>query len=159
LLGLKVLKTKTKFVVVPISGTCEGKLKLITNLVEKTSSMLHNFDETFPLVIANEKDVDFNNSCLGVQYACVTPETADAIKMLYEYEDIKLDGTYAGKTFSALISDAFEKKISDKTVFFWNTFCAGDFSDFTGQINYKDLSDNLHCYFEEPLQELDQGVC
>jgi 1-aminocyclopropane-1-carboxylate deaminase/D-cysteine desulfhydrase-like pyridoxal-dependent ACC family enzyme len=163
LLGLKILKMEmkmeTKFVVVPISGTCEGKLTLITNLVEKTSSMLHNFDETFPVVIADEKDVDFNTPFLGVQYACVTPETADAIKMLYDYENIKLDGTYAGKTFSALISDAFEKKISDKTVFFWNTFCAGDFSIFVDQVNYKELPDNFHCYFKEPLQELDQGVC
>ena len=69
----------------------------------------------------------------------------------------RLDGTYTGKTFAALIEDAREERLKGKKVLFWNTLNAHDFSGSIGDIDYHRLPKSFHCYFKKDVQPLDKG--
>ncbi len=94
----------------------------------------------------------YDASYFGDGYAHLTPKTAAALKLMHDTEDLKLDGTYAGKALGAVIDYAQTNK--DKTVLFWNTFCTGDLNE----LGYLALPEAFHHYFTDPLQDGDLGV-
>lgn len=98
------------------------------------------------------------NFYIGEGYAALTPKTIDSIKLLQDTENLKLDGTYAGKALGAFVDYAQMPENKGKTLLFWNTFCTGDFEDTINGIDYKDLPKAFHAYFEMPLQPGDLGV-
>ncbi|MFH1644640.1 MAG: pyridoxal-phosphate dependent enzyme [bacterium] len=158
ILGVKLAGLKSKIIPVRVSSTAEEKLERLIELFNETSKFLNDLDPDCPIIKFPE-DVLINNDFAGNEYAQITQQAHDAIKILDETEDIKLDGTYSGKAFSALIDEVSKNKneLRNKTVLFWDTFCAGDFSEITNTIDYKKLPENLHFYFEQNLQELDLG--
>jgi D-cysteine desulfhydrase len=159
ILGARLAGLSSKIVAVRISGTEKQKSKTLVELLNKTSSFLHKKDKKFPEIIFHNSDFEMRHEFMGDEYALVTPETADAIKILHDLEGIKLEGTYTGKTFAALLHDVKTKKdFKDKNILFWNTFCSGKFTDFVCLADYKNLPGGLHRYFEEEVQELDQGL-
>jgi hypothetical protein len=66
-------------------------------------------------------------------------------------EGIKLEGTYTGKTLAGLIHDV-RKTDGDSTILFWNTYNSRDFSDTIAGVDYRDLPQPFHRYFEGDLQ-------
>ncbi|MCK4517500.1 pyridoxal-phosphate dependent enzyme [Candidatus Babeliales bacterium] len=158
LLGLKLAQVKSKVIPVRISGVPEVKTQTLLKLVNETCEFLHELNDAIPLLALEEKDLLINHDFAGNGFAEITSEAASAIKALFDTEGIKLDGEYAGKTFAAMLDDLKKEEMKDKNVLFWNTFCAGDFSEITEQVDYERLPKELHCYFEQDVQELDQGV-
>lgn len=158
ILGAKLAGLKTKIIPVRQSYTSEEKLKRLTVLFNETAEFLNKLDPIIPVIKLPEY-LAINNDFAGPDYAHITQEAHDAIKVLFETEGFKLDGTYSGKGFSALIGDAKEKheKLKDKTILFWDTFCSGEFDDIVKKVGYKELPENLHFYFEQDVQKLDQG--
>lgn len=159
MLGVKVCGLKT--VIVPIciepqdfDLQHEQKCMHLFNL---TSLYLYKRDYAFPLLTITEKDVVINHDFVGKGYAVVSDAAKDAIQLLEKTENIKLDGTYAGKAFTAMLHDITEKKLGDKTVLFWNTFCSGEFAETRNTVDYKALPQGYHKFFEVPLQSNDQG--
>lgn len=159
-LGIKAAGLKSK--VVPIcvqqehfDHQYEQKFADLYNL---TSQYLNKRDPTFPLVTLTKDEVVINHKFVGEGYAKITQQTYDAIKLLEQSEGIKLDGTYTGKAFAAMIDDLLHTNIKDKVILFWNTFCSGDFADIIKSIDYKLLPQEYHTFFTLPIHSLDQGV-
>lgn len=158
-LGLRAAGLKS--VIVPIcieeeeSPTHAAKL---AQLATEAGKKLVKADPTFPLITATENDFPVRFEFVGEGYAAISPEEHDAIKMLSELEGIKLDGTYTGKTFTALLHDLETTNMKDKVILFWDSFSSGTFSEIVDTIPYTDLPKEFHYFYETPLEDGDQGV-
>lgn len=153
----------------------------LSRLIRETSTYLNQQDETFPLVEIAPEHLNIINDMAGEEYvqidhakftrhanlgfdayALITRNEANAIKKLYKNTGIKLDGTYSGKTFAACLRDLNSGAFYGKTVLFWNSFCTGDFSEYTSTVDAKNLPEELQKYINEDpgyqIQRLDQGI-
>ena len=77
------------------------------------------------------------------------------MSLMERYSGIKLEGTYTGKTFAALIDDSQQSGLRDKVVLFWNTYNSLDFSKAIATIDYHQLPRSFYPYFEEEVQQLE----
>jgi 1-aminocyclopropane-1-carboxylate deaminase/D-cysteine desulfhydrase-like pyridoxal-dependent ACC family enzyme len=156
-IGVKLAKLKSRLVSVRVTGTDFVNEQRMLNLIEKVNAFLYFLDRAFPVAEITGADLDIRNDFYGKQYALFTEEGMNAVSLMKKYEDIKLDGTYTGKTMAALVSDAGKGLLKDKTVLFWNTLNSRDFSDYISNIDYHVLPCEFHRYFEEDVQPLDRG--
>lgn len=161
MLGLKAAGLKTRVVCVPTIPQSFAYMgtwaKGVAILYNQTSSFLHDLDEHFCVSDIIESDVIMHDVLFGGGYVTVDQEEYEAIMMARELEDIKLEGTYAGKAFAALMRDIRDGKLNGKKVLFWKTNSSADYSALTSTVNYKDLPQELHVYFETDVQPLDVG--
>lgn len=71
-------------------------------------------------------------------------------------EGIELDGTYTGKAMAAIINQFKDHGKRNEVTLFWNTYNARDFLGTIKEIDYHQLPQPFHCYFEEDVQPLDR---
>lgn len=160
LLGIKAAGLKSRLVPICIEPDKtemehEKKLAILFNDMVET---LQREDFSFPEFELTEEDLIIDHDFIGEGYAIVSNEARDAIAILDKAETIKLDGTYSGKTFAALLHDLEAKNRRGDVILFWDTFCSGKFADITSLVDYKDLPTMYQPYFEMELQDNDQGV-
>lgn len=157
LIGARLVGLKSKIIAVAVEPDNNGTLyaQTIKSLFTKTIHMLHDIDQTFPLLKFNEKDVEVIHTACGKRYALFTQESAQAIQLLKTTEQIELDGVYSGKAMAALLHDIKTTIKPNENILFWNTFCGGNFSSLIAKRNYKNLPHELHHYFETKVQEFD----
>ncbi len=139
-----------------ITGQNFVNIKGMLKLTNKTNSLLHSLDVSFPRFEFSESNIDIRHNYFGQQYALFTKEGMDAVSLMSESERIKLDGTYTGKALAALIDDAKSGGWRGGAVLFWNTLNSKDFSDAISSIDYHRLPRGFHRYFEEEVQPLDR---
>ncbi|KKR96537.1 MAG: 1-aminocyclopropane-1-carboxylate deaminase [candidate division TM6 bacterium GW2011_GWE2_41_16] len=158
MLGLRAAGLKTKVVCVQAAPAGAGIwASEIAREFNQTAKFLHEMDEHFiPYKIA-PSEVIIHTVFFGGSYAAIDQEEHDAIMRLYDLEQFKVDGTYAGKAFAALLHDLRKKKLEGKTILFWKTNTSGSFKKITDQVDYKTLPQALHVYFESDVQPLDAG--
>jgi 1-aminocyclopropane-1-carboxylate deaminase/D-cysteine desulfhydrase-like pyridoxal-dependent ACC family enzyme len=156
ILGLKAAKLDSR--VVPVRVTSEKFVNAggMINLIDKTSSLLHSLDASFPGFGFSAADIEIRHDYFGKRYALFTKEGMEAVSLMRESEGIKLDGTYTGKTLAAIIDDAKSGSLQGKTILFWNTLNSRDFSDEISSIDYHSLPRGFHRYFETEVQPLDR---
>jgi 1-aminocyclopropane-1-carboxylate deaminase/D-cysteine desulfhydrase-like pyridoxal-dependent ACC family enzyme len=154
-LGLKAADLKSRIVSVQVTNEKFANVKGMLRLIKKTNSLLHSRDESFRLFDFSPSDIDIRQNYFGRQYALFTDKGMDAVSLMKEWEGIKLDGTYTGKTLAALIDDAIKGKLRDSVVLFWNTLNSRDFSDTISLMDYHNLPKEFHSYFEKEVQPLD----
>jgi len=128
----------------------------VSQLFNKTSSYLNSLDPAFPKIELNKREIDIMHGYCGRGYAFFTETGMDAVRRMASSEGIKLDGTYTGKTFAALIDVAREQSMKDKVLLFWNTYNSRDFSEVIAGVHYTQLPRCFHRYFEEDVQSLDK---
>jgi D-cysteine desulfhydrase len=149
LLGLKLAGLPSKVVG---ASTMRASLNYLqkgtVSLLNQTNELLHQYDQNIPLFEWEKEDLCFVIECGGPRYGTPTPEGLEAIKIIADTENIALDEVYTGKAFAGLIKDLKEGKLKNKTILFWNTFCSDAFSDIIDAINYKDLKEEFHQYFQ-----------
>jgi len=163
-LGLKAAGLKS--VVVPVADEFyKEPIQDMISLFKDTNNYLRSIDPKFQEHTITEKDLAlFHGDFYGKDYAHIDTKTADAIKLMYTLEDIKLDGTYTGKACAAMLHDIHNKKIhmrennEENVILFWNSYCSENYEEITKAVNYKELPIEFHKYFETGLQALDQGV-
>jgi D-cysteine desulfhydrase len=156
LIGIKATKLKSRVVSVRVTGEEFAGEKKMMKLIHKTISFLHTKDSSFPLLEFSEEDIVIKHDFIGGGYAQFTTKGMDAISLIQRNEGLKLDGTYTGKAFAALVDDAKKGYLKDKIVLFWNTYNSRDFSDILTKIDYDQLPQCFHEYFEEDVQPLDK---
>jgi 1-aminocyclopropane-1-carboxylate deaminase/D-cysteine desulfhydrase-like pyridoxal-dependent ACC family enzyme len=157
ILGLRVAKLNSRVISVLVTSEKFVNARRMIRLINNTASFLHSRDASFPGFEFSTTDVDIRNDYSGKRYALFTNEGMEAVSLMREYEGIKLDGTYTGKTLAALIDDAKSGSLRGKTVLFWNTLNSRDFSDVISSIDYHSLPHNFHRYFVEKVQPLDRN--
>ncbi len=157
LIGLKAAKLTTRVVSVRVTSEKFVNTKAMLSLISKVNSLLHSLDRSFPCFQFSAADIDIRHDCFGRRYALYTEEAMEAVALMREREDIKLDGTYTGKALVALIKDAENRVLRGKSVLFWNTLNSRPHPESAAEVDYRELPRQFHRYFREELQPLDRG--
>ena len=155
-LGLRVARLSGRVVSVRICSEKFVNTRAMIKFINKTNSLLHSLDASFPRFEFSETDVNIRHDYFGKRYALFTEEGMAAVSLMRKCEGIKLDGTYTGKALAALKHDAKGESLRGKVVLFWNTLNSKDFSDAISDVDYRDLPRRFHRYFEEEVQPLDR---
>jgi len=156
MLGLKAINSKTRVVAVRVNSDSFVNAKGLVKLIYKTNSLLSSLDPSFPKLEFSEHDMDIRHGFFGKQYALFTKEGMEAVALMERYGGIKLEGTYTGKAFAALIDEGKKASLRDKVLLFWNTYNSLDFSKTIATIDYHQLPRCFHRYFEEEVQPLER---
>ena len=148
-LGCRAANVQTKIIGVAVEPDIkEVYIQKTLELIRATNKYLHTCDPSFPLFEWNEHDVTITINFSGPDYGVFTAEAQKSIGMLQYTENIILDGVYTGKAFAALLNHCEHGFLDNKTVLFWNTFCANSFEELIKTVDYKTLDVAFHCYFE-----------
>ena len=156
MLGVRAAGLKSKVIPVRVVDKIFGSAPKAARLFRKTNRLLHSTDASFPQFDLSDSDVGINDDFFGQEYALFTQEGVDAVRRVWETEKIKLEATYTGKAFAALIAHAQSGALAGQTVLFWNTYNSRDFSDAIRDIDYHRLPPKFHRYFEQDVQPLDK---
>ena len=156
ILGLRVLNSKTRVAAVRVNSESFVNAEGMVKLIYKTNSLLSSRDPSFPRLEFSEHDIDIRHGFFGKQYALFTKEGMEAVSRVERYGGIKLEGTYTGKAFAALIDDGKKSSFRNKVILFWNTYNSMDFSGAIATIDYHQLPRCFHRYFEEEVQPLER---
>jgi D-cysteine desulfhydrase len=154
-LGLKAANVGGRVVSVAVCSDRFVNAGAMVKLINRTNSLLHSLDASFPRFDLSETEVDIRHDHFGKQYALFTDEGMEAVSLMRECEGIKLEGTYTGKALAALKHDAESGSLQGKAVLFWNTLNSRDFSEAISDLDYHDLPRGFHRYFEEEVQPRD----
>ena len=157
-IGLKAAGLKTQVVAVRVSEAHMGNEKKFEALYKKTIALLRSCDPEFPDMILDQGDVDIIHDFFGEKYALFSKPGMEAVDLMQQKQGIQLEGTYTGKAMAALIHSATSRKDQNGVILFWNTYNAIDFSDAINEVDYKELPEAFHRYFEEDVQPLDKPV-
>jgi D-cysteine desulfhydrase len=154
-IGLKALGIESRVIPVRVIDHSMLNKSRVLGLFSRTVTFLRSKDPSFPEVKLSEDELDIRDEYLGDGYARFTGKGMEAVRMMADLEDIRLDGTYTGKTFAALLDDARCGKLKNRTVLFWNTLNAYDLTTEIEGADYHRLPKPFHRYFEEDVQVLD----
>ena len=91
---------------------------------------------------------------LGDGYARFTPQGVEAVQLASQFANLTLEGTYTGKTMSALVADARRGELAGRNVVFWNTYNSRDLAPLTGTDDLQ-LPAGLDMYLRTEVQPLD----
>lgn len=147
MLGIYAAKLKTKVICIRVVDKKFVNKDKQIKLFNKSNSLLHSRDSSFPTITISKKDIDIRHDFFGKQYAVSTKEGTDALKCMKDEEGIDLDLTYTAKTFAALIDDARTQNLTEKVILFWNTYNSRDLSDSIKGVDYHNLPKCFHSYF------------
>lgn len=153
-IGIKALGMKTKVVSVRVNNATRVNDEAMLEQIEACYQCIKQADPSFPDLKFTLEDVCIDSNYFGEAYAKFTPEGYNAIQTLHRHTGILLDGTYSGKAFAAFLHD-MEKVHKGKVCLFWNTLNSKDFRAVEQQMDYHNLPETLHKYFETPVQEFD----
>jgi 1-aminocyclopropane-1-carboxylate deaminase/D-cysteine desulfhydrase-like pyridoxal-dependent ACC family enzyme len=156
LLGIMAAGLKSRVVAVRVTDEKFVNEKKVRSLYRRFNSYLHSKDTSFPLYPLDKEKIGVRDEYFGEGYASFTEEGITARDLLWETERVRLEGTYTGKTFAAIVEDAH--RLRDKVVMFWNTHNSRDLTDRTAYVDYHDLPAGFHRYFTEEVQPLDRAV-
>ena len=155
-LGLKLAGLHTRVLPIRVTGEKFVNAPAMVDLFHAANRLLHGLDKSFPLLDFTEADALIRHDFYGGKYAEYTHQSVEAMHRVHETEAIKLEGTYTGKAFAALIADAKAGLLHGKTVLFWNTYNSRDLSNLIADKDYHDLPRAFHPYFEQDVQPLDR---
>ncbi|MCE5191313.1 MAG: pyridoxal-phosphate dependent enzyme [Actinomycetia bacterium] len=137
-----------------VPDTMAGE-RAFRELLASSAGTLRAGDPSIPPELASRVRVEIVEGFLGEGYACFTPRGMEAVRLAAAEEDLVLDGTYTGKTMSALIADARSGALEGQTVLFWDTYNSRDIATLTAGVDYRALPEEARVFFETGVQPLD----
>jgi D-cysteine desulfhydrase len=155
-LGLKAAGLRSRVVAVRVIEERVAPTNRLIPLMDRTQQLLRTLDPTFPEVHIDGDDLTIRDDFLGEGYARFTAASVNASKLLQDQGGIEANGTYTAKAFAALVHDAQQGILKDKTVLFWNTYNSRPFPDAVATMDYHLLPPAFHRYFETDVQPLDR---
>lgn len=151
LLGLTMANIDSKIVAVGVEpeGTPNAFLERTKKLFSDTNQLMHNFSDAIPLYTFPDAQLEINKRFCNTDYGVWTPETDAATELMMATENILLEGTYSAKVIVALQEDIqLHIRQPNDIILIWDTYCGLDFSHLARTVNYKDLPEQVHGYFE-----------
>lgn len=155
MIGVQTAGLKSRIIPVRVVDRSNASEKGLAKLYCSTAGLLHRLDPSFPLLAITPQEITIEHQYFGEQYAKFTGKGMAAVQVVQETEGISLEGTYTGKTFSALLDHASTQNFGQKTILFWDTYNSRDFSSKIQDIDYHLLPKEFHGYFESDFQPLD----
>lgn len=154
-IGLKAAGMKTRVEPVRVIEPALANRAALTTLVDKTLALLDKSDPAFPKLSFTPEELVLREDYYGERYAQYTPECVEAMKLAYDAEGVRLDGTYSAKALAAVVGDARRGILKGKTVVFWDTYNSRPLWTKVPMPDYHVLPKALHRYFETDVQPLD----
>ena len=124
-------------------------------LARETSDLLCTADPAFPVRPGSIRRPEVRHEYFGPGYACFTPESMKAVTDAHDLLGLRLEGTYTGKAFAALMADLQAGRLNGRKVLFWNTYSSSPLPAPEAMIDYRNLPRFFHRFFEQPVQALD----
>ena len=120
--GFAALGAQTRVEAIRVTPLEVANEQVARNLAAETVALLRSLDADFP-------DLTYDDLALGVRsdhfepgYGVVTPQTEEAVALAAE-AGVKLETTYTGKAFSAMLADARAGLLHlDDHALFWDTY-------------------------------------
>ncbi len=155
LLGLRAADMDATVVAVrvtppPFTDAARGR-----RLFETAHRSLREAAPSFPEFSFPESQFELRHEFYGEDYGLHTEAGQHAVRLARETDGLKLEGTYTGKAMAALIADAESGALDGQTALFWDTYNSHSLTEDTAGIDYRDLPQDFHRYFEEDVQPLD----
>jgi D-cysteine desulfhydrase len=154
-LGLAAAGLKTRVVAVRVTTAPYTTPEKARKLFSRTLGLLRRADPSFPDRAFPEAQFSLRDEFLGEGYARYTEAGAAAVRAVKALEGVSLEGTYTGKALACLISDGASGILEGQTVLFWNTYNGQSQEDVLKNVDYHQLPEGFHRYFQEPVQALD----
>ena len=115
-LGLSIQVVGVRVVPAEIAGLARAR-----QTMKEASALLQESDPGFPLLIPEKVELHVREEFFGDGYAQPTAEAREAVA-LATFHGLRLETTYTGKALAAVVADARNSRLADKTVLFWNTY-------------------------------------
>lgn len=90
-------------------------------IMKEALALLNESDPGFPRLVPTSMELHVREGFFGDGYAQPTAEAREAVALAANH-GLHLETTYTGKTLAAVIADARNNQLADKTVLFWNTY-------------------------------------
>jgi len=120
-IGFAAASLPTRVVAVRVTPENIANDSLGVGLASGTVEMLRSLDPGFPDIGFDELGFTLRNDWFEPGYGVVTPQTEDAVEIAAS-RGIKLETTYTGKAFAALLADSAAGRLEGQRVLFWDTY-------------------------------------
>ena len=154
-LGLRLARLQTQVVAVRVTDKRLCSRTKMSRLASRTSALLTSLDPSIPAVTVSPGEVTMLDDFIGQRYGQFTPEGMEAVRLMAEQENIRLEGTYTGKALAGALDFIKSNGLQDRHHLFWNTYNSADISHLVRDMDYRDLPRAFHRYFRSPCQDLD----
>ena len=123
--GFAAAGVHTRVVAVRVTPEEVGSDALAERLAAETIALLRSLDPGFPDISFDDLNFELRHDWFEPGYGVVTPETTDAVAQAAAHS-VRLETTYTGKAFAALLDDARKGRIDRADhVLFWDTYHSG----------------------------------
>ncbi len=153
-LGCKIAGLKTRVVGVRVVDRIISNSLAVKGYADRCVKLMSRFIPELKGLKINFTDFTVLHDYFGKGYAYFTEDGIKAVKTLYETEEIKLEGTYTGKTLAGMIDFVKKNNLESKEILFWNTYNSRDMGSALKEDAYTKLPRKLHRYFEGNVQKI-----
>ncbi len=122
-LGLALARAPVEIQAVRVTSEAYASREGTFRLMQKTATLLNALDGRFPGDLAETARIRFRHEFVGDGYTRPTPESEAAIDLAATELTLRLENTYTGKAFAAIVADAGSGRV-DEALVFWNTYNA-----------------------------------
>lgn len=119
--GLAAVGAQARVVAVRVTPAEVAAESVAVELAEQTIALLRSLDDSFPDLTYDDLAFELREDWFEPGYGVVTPQTLEAVS-LAAGSGIKLETTYTGKAFAAMVADARAGKLAGSRVVFWDTY-------------------------------------
>jgi D-cysteine desulfhydrase len=147
-LGVQLAGMKTKIFGVRVTASHLGPFDActkgtVTTLMKKSLKII---GKDFSIDPGRYEVID---SYFGQGYGVPTAEGMNAISLMKEKENIKLEPTYTGKTFAAVLDIASSPKHARENILYWHTYNSVDLGAAAATVNFNDLPSEFRRFFKD----------
>ncbi|MDD5448746.1 MAG: pyridoxal-phosphate dependent enzyme [Actinomycetota bacterium] len=158
MVGVQVAGLKSKVVPVRVVDKYMCNRFSLARLANATIRFLMREIPRLDLRKINPAEMSYISDFAGETYAKFTPEAMEAVSKAKKLDDIKLEGTYTGKTLAGALDFIHSKGLEGKVCLFWNTYNSIDLYPKAAHLDFHLLPRKLQRYFETPTQEEQMGL-
>jgi D-cysteine desulfhydrase len=119
--GLAAAGAPTRIAAVRVTPPTIANEAILARLASETVALLRGLDPSFPALDRRDLALALREGFFEPGYAAVTPAARAAVGVARDL-GMKLETTYTGRAFAALLADAADGKLADADVLFWDTY-------------------------------------
>lgn len=120
-LGFAAAGVATRVIAIRVTPDEVANDAFAQKIAAQTVELLRAADPSFPALGFSDLRFTLRHDWFEPGYGVVTPETSSAVAAAADAH-IKLETTYTGKAFAAMLADAAAGLLGDERVLFWDTY-------------------------------------
>lgn len=121
-LGFAAAGARTRVVAPRVTPATVANDAVAAGLTADTVSLLRKLDPGFPDLTLADLRFELRQEFFGPGYAVATPGSESAVAAALDLSGLKLETTYTGRAFEALLADAKAGRLDGADVLFWDTY-------------------------------------